>query len=67
MIPDREFTIEEAMKLMLRYEESQLRVIGIGPNVYSGRWVLGDSSSSPVGNKLRFEVFRSVAGDRWDT
>ncbi|TFK74640.1 hypothetical protein BDN72DRAFT_812540 [Pluteus cervinus] len=80
---EQEFTMEAAMDLMLRDEESQLRVIGIGATVYTGKWVLEEpqDEAEDVGCKqwrgvisqrkieerrLRFEVVKSVAEDRWD-
>ncbi|KAI3611911.1 hypothetical protein WG66_016126 [Moniliophthora roreri] len=52
------FSVNDARDLMLRSEDSQLRIIGVGPFLYVGKW----AAPGP-----RFEVLENVAEDKWHT
>ncbi|KAK0212415.1 hypothetical protein DFS33DRAFT_1281298 [Desarmillaria ectypa] len=54
------FNAYHAKDMMLRYERSVLRVIGLGSISYTGKWVLRHGL-------LVFEVFENVAEDKWRT
>lgn len=57
------FTMEDARDMMLRDENSKLRVIAIGSMQYKGKWVLEDDE----GVALKFVVSADVAEDKWQT
>jgi len=54
------FTVAEAMDIMLS-NNSRIRLIGIGADVYTGHWVLKPMADGTT--KLVFEVLRSIDRD----
>ncbi|KAK7052811.1 hypothetical protein VNI00_004130 [Paramarasmius palmivorus] len=52
------FSVKDARDLMLRNEESLLRVVGVGPVLYIGKWVVPGPT---------LEVLENVAEDKWHT
>ncbi|RDB25218.1 hypothetical protein Hypma_007471 [Hypsizygus marmoreus] len=60
------FTLQHAEDLMLRREGSQLRVIAVGPTLYTGKWVLEEREDEQE-SILKFQVSSDVTEDRWQT
>lgn len=54
------FSVEDAKQLMLRSEDSRLRVIVIGSRLFIGKWAFKNGDVS-------FEVVSNVAEDKWHT
>jgi len=58
------FTLEDARDMMLRDENSKLRVIAIANMQYKGKWVLEEVDEPEA---LKFVVSADVAEDKWQT
>jgi hypothetical protein len=56
------FTVAEAMEIMLS-NDSRIRLIGIGPDVYMGHWVRRLTADGST--ELAFEVLKDLVPDRW--